>query len=113
MGQPTMSRIFINIGRRIGTNHVLGERGVLDQEEPVPIGAGKSICRIRIHLAGGRDIQKHHLRDVIRIIKPKAVRNTCATIMGKNGKTLVTKMGHQPHHVPRHRAFRIGRVIRR
>ena len=66
------------IGLGIGPDHPLREWRWLDQEEPVPIGAGEGVCGVGVHFAGGRDVERRQPRHAVRVVERQPVGATRA-----------------------------------
>ena len=96
---------------RITLDHALRHRRGLDQEEPVPIGAGEGIGRAAIHLAGRRDVEGGELQHAFAMVERQAVRDAGATIMRADEEALVAQRAHDLGHVMRHGALRVWRVV--
>ena len=92
--------LLAQVGLRIGGDHHLGEWCRLDQEEPVPIGAGKGVAGVAVHFARRRDIEHAEPFYAIGVIKCQPVGHAAAAIVAGNAELLMTEGGHDVRPCP-------------
>ena len=88
-----------------------GQRLRLGKQRPGPEaqrqpGIGALPCRLSRH-----DIQDGEPADAVRMVESHAIGDAAAAIVPGDEKPPMAKLLHQGHHVPRHGALRIGRVV--
>ena len=80
---PALARAHhvAHVGRRIGLDQALRQRRRLDQEEPVPVGAGEGLGRLLVHGQRRRDVEQHQPLAPLRMVQRQPVRDAGAAVV--------------------------------
>ncbi|MDH6595116.1 hypothetical protein M2165_005005 [Variovorax sp. TBS-050B] len=101
-----------HVAHRIGGDQRLGQRRRLDQEEPVPVGAGERIGGVLVHRERGRDVEQQHAIDRIRMVRSQTVGHARAAVVRQHAEALEAVVPHRGQRIERHSPLAVGDVRR-
>ncbi len=107
-GRPILHlEVFVQKELRIGSDHVIRQRLLLDEKEPPHILCGELFTCIAVHSERRYDVQKADLANACRMIEAKPVGDSRPTVMGGDEEFAMAEMPHDLHLILRHRLERV------
>ncbi len=96
---------------RVAPDHRLGQTVGLDEEEPVVVGRGEGLIRVREQGAGGDDVEHGRALHGGRVVQGHPVHDPAAAIVPGHREAREAEGRHRGDDVRRHGALGVGGVV--
>jgi hypothetical protein len=83
----------------VGGYPAIGQGRGLDEQEPVPVGAGEGLGRAFVHGERRRDVEQHHPPYPLGRVERQPVSDPGTAVVRADDEALVTERGHQGDRV--------------